>query len=562
MACSLRGCAPGLHCCPQQTPSSRTYITVRCARTNVSSHHIHYSNYFFDWESGMRFLIRQWTHRNAGVLLAGVAFLLSASMGVSCGGTTQMQTLNMGTVNVSMSDPPSCMAPNGSSTSLTSFTHVFITVRSVQAHIDPKADDNSSGWQELAPQLANQPMQIDLFAAPTNCVLAQLGSASLPVGSYQQIWLLLVSNNPAAGAATPTKTNNACAGNGFNCVMLSDNSIHELQLSSQDNTGLKIPPGQIVGGPIQVTAGQSVDLNIDFNACASIVQEGNGTFRLKPTLTAGVVSTNNSGIGGQVVDSVTKKPISGNVIVALERPDSMGIDRIVMQTAVDSNGNFRFCPLPTGTFDVVVVALGTANLPYNATAVVNVPNGTNLNIIPLVAETGATGPAILQGFVTAKTATAGATADVTLAALQTINVSSSVTRQLTIPLQNTQATATSPAVVSTGLISITDSKNCPMGSPTGANCAQYTLVVPASNPSVGIFVAGGFTFSAPASGDVLFSVDANAAVPMTAPMNGGKADCTPSEIVTSTDASTPPKPLKVTPAMTTNVARTDFTGCS
>ncbi len=142
---------PGLHCCPQQTPSPRTYITVRCARTNVSSHHIHYSNYFFDWESDMRFLIRQWTHRNAGVLLAGVAFLLSASMGVSCGGSTQMQTLNMGTVNVSMSDPPSCMAPNGSSTS---FTHVFITVRSVQAHIDPRADDNSSNWQELAPQLA------------------------------------------------------------------------------------------------------------------------------------------------------------------------------------------------------------------------------------------------------------------------------------------------------------------------------------------------------------------------------------------------------------------------
>ncbi len=279
----------------------------------------------------MRFLIRQWTHRNAGVLLAGVAFLLSASMGVSCGGTTQMQTLNMGTVNVSMSDPPSCMAPNGSSTSLTSFTHVFITVRSVQAHIDPKADDNSSGWQELAPQLANQPMQIDLFAAPTNCVLAQLGSASLPVGSYQQIRLLLVSNNPAAGAAT--STSNACAGNGFNCVVLSDKSIHELQLSSQDNTGLKIPAGQIVGGPLQVIAGQTVDLNIDFNACASIVVEGNGTYHLKPTLTAGQVSANNSGIGGQVVDSLTKAPIAGNVLVAIEQTDNTGVDRILMQTA-------------------------------------------------------------------------------------------------------------------------------------------------------------------------------------------------------------------------------------
>ncbi len=152
--------------------------------------------------------------------------------------------------------------------------------------------------------------------------------------------------------------------------------------------------------------------------------------------------------------------------------------------------------------------------------------------------------------------------DVSLTALQTINVSAGVTRQLTIPLQNTQATATTPAVMSTGLISITDSKNCPVGSPAGANCAQYTLVVPASNPSVGVFASGGFTFSAPATGDVLFSVDANATVPMNAPTNGGKPDCTQPEIVTLTDASTPPQPLKVTPGTTTNVARTDFTGCS
>jgi len=434
-------------------------------------------------------------------------------------------------------------------------SHVWITVRSVQAHLSGTASDNTPGWQELAPQLAASPMQIDLFSKPnTSCILAQLGSTSLPVGSYQQIRLLLLSNTPAAGAVVPSP--NACAGHGFNCVILDDTTIHEIALSSQDNTGLKIPPGQIMGGPIQVAAGQSVDLNIDFNACASIVQEGNGTFRLKPTLTAGVVSPNTSGIGGQVIDSVTKKPISGNVIVAIEQPDSTGIDRILMQTAADAQGNFRFCPLPTGTFDIIVVALSAANLPYNATAVVNVPNGTNLNVIPLVAESGATGPAILQGFVTAKTPTAGATADVSLAALQSISLSGGGTRQLNIPLQNTQATPTTPAVMSTGLISVADNTNCPLGSPTGANCAQYTLVVPASNPSVGVFASGGFTFSTPASGDVLFSVDANAAVPM----SGGAPDCTPSEVVTSKDTNN--QPLKVTPATTTDVGRTDFTGCS
>ena len=457
----------------------------------------------------MRILIRQWAQRNAGVLFAGFALLVPAAIGVSCGGSTQMQTptTNIGTVNVSISDPPSCMPPNGT------FTHVFVTVRSVQAHIDPNANDNSSGWQELAPQLASQPMQIDLFSAPqTTCVLAQLGSASLPVGSYQQIRLLLVSNNPAASDATPAT--NACAGNGFNCVVLSDSSIHELQLSSQANTGLKIPPGQIVGGPLQVTAGQSVDLNIDFNACASIVREGNGTYRLKPTLTAGQVSANNTGIGGQVVDSLTKSPIAGNVLVAIEQADSTGVDRILMQAAADANGNFRFCPLPTGTFDIVIDAVDVNNVPYNATVVLNVPNGTNLNTVPLIAETGATAPAVFQGFVTATTGTSAATADVTLAALQTVASSGSASRQITVPLQSINAVAATPAVDSAGTISVEANTNCPTGSPLHANCAQYTLVVPASNPNVGIFSSSGVSYTAPASGDVLYTVDARAFVPM------------------------------------------------
>jgi len=484
--------------------------------------------------------------RNALVCCA--AILMIAGMLVSCGGTiSTMQTQGMGTINVTLSDPPSCMPPNGQ------FEHVFITVRSVQAHISASATDSSSGWQELAPQLANQPMQIDLFSEPqTNCVLAQLGSASLPPGTYQQIRLLLLTNSPAASAATPGP--NACAGNGFNCVVLSDGSIHQLQLSSQDNTGLKIPPGQIVGGPISVAPGQSVDLNIDFNACASIVREGNGTFRLKPTLTAGQVSANNSGIGGQVVDSVTKKPIAGQVLVAIEQPDTTGTDRIVMQTAADGNGNFRFCPLPTGTFDVVVVAVGPNNLPYNATAIVDVPNGTNLNV-PLVAETAATAPAVLQGFVTATTGSAAATTDVTLSALQQISFGATM-RNITIPLEKILAAGATPETDSTGLISVASNTNCPKGSPASANCAQYTLVVPASNPNVGVFASSGVTFTAPAAGDVLFSVDAQAAMPM----SGGTADCTPPEIVIAKDANG--QPLKVTAAMTTNVGEIDFKGCS
>src|SRR5215469_9108142 len=482
-----------------------------------------------------------------------LALWIITAVVVGCGGgsSSSMNTsASTGTITVSISDPPSCKNPNGS------FEHVYITVRSVQANISADATDNTSGWQELAPQLAAQPMQIDLFsAAQTNCILAQLGSASLPVGSYQQIRLLLVSNSPSASDVVPAT--NACAGSGYNCVVLTDNSIHELNLSSQANTGLKIPPGQIVGGPIQVSPGQSVDLNIDFNACASIVQEGNGQYRLKPVLTAGQISVNNSGIGGQIVDSVTNAPIAGTVLVAVEQPDSTGIDRIVMETATDSSGNFRFCPLPAGTFDIVAVAVGPNNLPYNATAVMNVPNGVNLNTIPLVAEVGAPSPAVLQGFVTASGSMGGASVDVSLAALQPVSFGSMMTsRQLNIPLETIPATSTSAEVDSTGVISVSSNSACPPGSPMLANCAAYTLVVPGSNPNVGVYSSSGTSYSAPAVGPVLFTVDAVAALPM----SGGLADCSPSELTSSKDVNN--QPLAANAGNTTNVARIDFTGCS
>jgi len=239
-------------------------------------------------------------------------------------------------------------------------------------------------------------------------------------------------------------------------------------------------------------------------------------------------------------------------------PDSTGIDRVVMETATDSNGNFRFCPLPTGTFDIVIVCVGPNNLPYNATSIVNVPNGTNLNAIPLVAEVGASSPAVLQGVVTASTSSGGASVDVSLSALQSISFNSgmAVNRQLTIPLQSIPATPTSPVVVSTGLVSPATNTACPAGSPANANCSIYTLVVPASNPSVAVFSSSGFSYAAPAPGSVFFTVDAIAALPM----SGGASDCSPSELSTSKDANN--QPLQVTAGTTTNVARIDFAGCS
>jgi hypothetical protein len=58
------------------------------------------------------------------------------------------------------------------------------------------------------------------------------------------------------------------------------------------------------------------------------------------------------------------------------------------------------------------------------------------------------------------------------------------------------------------------------------------------------------------SGEVPFMVDAIAAVPA----SGGQMDCSPSEVMTSTDVNN--QPLKVAAGETTSVARIDFMGCS
>lgn len=487
-----------------------------------------------------RTLSRNWSLFLSFFLIAGLAGLAAAL--ISCGGTTSITTMNgTGKITVTLTDPPSCAFPNGA------FDHVYVTIRSVQAHTSATAADGDPGWQELAPQLNAQPVQIDLFSAGANaCLLSTLGSNSaLPAGTYQQIRLLLVPNS--GGSVVPAT--NACGNQGYNCVVLHDGSVHELQLSSQANTGLKIPPGQILGGPITVAPGQDVDLNIDFNACASILQEGNGDYRLKPVLTAGQVSANRTGISGQVVDAATGKAIvGGTVLVAVEQQGANGQDAVVMQTAADATGNFNFCPLPSGnTYDVVADAVNGAGVAYNATVAIGVPGGTNLGAIPLNPETAASpGPATFQGVVTASAGMSAASIDAAASALQSVTLSDGSTRLVAIPAE----------AGSVADFSIQSSAGCPAMAPPNSNCAQYTLVEPASNPSTGEFASGKIQYAPPSPGAVPYTINVNAFVPM----SGGMVDCSPSSKSTGTDANG--NPLLAVPAATVTPHEIDFTGCS
>jgi len=84
---------------------------------------------------------------NPGLLgksVAGVCLIFGIALMVSCTGKTTATVQNgMGTVNVSISDPPSCSGKTGT------IAHVFVTVRSVQAHTSGSPTPDEAGWQEL-----------------------------------------------------------------------------------------------------------------------------------------------------------------------------------------------------------------------------------------------------------------------------------------------------------------------------------------------------------------------------------------------------------------------------
>jgi hypothetical protein len=442
--------------------------------------------------------------RHLSLQLLVVVFALAVMVGllVSCGGGTTSSTSPTpsmtGNITTTISDPPSCAR---------AFDHVYVTVTKVTANISSSAEESASGWVTLA-DLTESPKQIDLLNLPGSgaCVLSQtLGSTTgLQPGDYQQIRLYLLANNASSGPDP-----NECGAGAFNCVVPTGGAAQPLLLSSEAQTGLKIPPGQIAGGAISLEAGQSADINIDFDACASILRQGNGQYRLKPTLHAGVVSVSNNSLSGKVVDSSNSNaPIEGATVL-LEQPDmnDATIDRVMRSTVTAADGSFNFCPLDSaGPFDVVVAAYtaplgGDANT-YNATVAFGVPVGTNLDPLPLVPEgTPPTMPATITGQVTS-TGTGGAiAADVTLSALQQATPVGGATMSVTIPIFG--ALMQPPTFTTTD----TPDPSTP-ACPVDTLCYNYSLMVPASNPQVGTFSDGSITYAAPAADPVNYSINA------------------------------------------------------
>ncbi|MGH9811967.1 MAG: DUF4382 domain-containing protein [Candidatus Acidiferrales bacterium] len=483
----------------------------------------------------------------------GLAVLLTAVLAavilVSCGSSEPPPTPTSNvtsTVTTSISDPPICEPPAGQ------FAHAWVTITKVRAHISETAEGGASGWVDLV-DLTTNPRQIDLLGGDsTQCILALLGSTTaLPAGKYGQIRLHLLANGPPGTAAAPSPNN--CAPeltNIFNCVQLMDDSgpKQQLLLSSQAQTGIKIPPGQIAGGGLMLEANQTADINISFNACLSIVEQGNGEFRLKPTLRAGEVSTADT-VAGTVVEVVdamanTTQPLPAGAVVQVFIEDTSDPQnpKIIETIMAGTSGSFSLCPVPqpvpTGGFTVVATAIVPdpaavgVTATYNATVLFGVQPGAAVGNIGLIKEADPSEPAQIDGVLTSTPNTLAV--PFSLFALQEVTGPSGATKVI-IPvftlvdegIESTPAVQTDPAAMVA----------CPMGAPMGSLCANYTLFTPASNPRVG-------NTGSPAGPPVNFFVNAQV----------------PTEI-TCDAASKTTAAFAVMPAMTAAAPRLDFGPC-
>ncbi len=295
---------------------------------------------------------------------------------VACGGGDggSDNTQTNGTLHVAMTDVPSC-----------GFDHVFVTVNKVRVNSSSNAGDNDSGWTDIA---LPTPQKVDLLSL-TNGVLFDIGRAPLPAGQYQQVRLVLNANqgNTLANSVVVSGTTNEVP----------------LATPSATQSGFKIIQ------PFTVPANTLVDLILDFNACKSIVQQGNGSYSLKPVVTATLLTVSGT------ISGFVPAAQAGATVYAEQN------GQIIRGTVADANGQFVLTPLVQsstgGTYDVVVVdnklpsghATGIIRaVPVTASATTTV----STSAAPITLPTSATNTV---------SGTATASAQASVRALQTIS---------------------------------------------------------------------------------------------------------------------------------------------
>jgi hypothetical protein len=162
--------------------------------------------------------------------------------------------------------------------------HIFVTLRGIEAHPSMTADRDSPGWEELAPDLAAHPMQLDLlalnvdsrsFGLPTSAYVP----AIVPADEYRQLRLRLAPLNPTADDVLPES--NTCGSVGWNCIVFANHSVQPLEFDGAIGE-FQITPGSGAENIFRVLPNDAIHLAIEFDPASSFFFASNTGVRLDP----------------------------------------------------------------------------------------------------------------------------------------------------------------------------------------------------------------------------------------------------------------------------------------
>ncbi|MGV0958630.1 MAG: DUF4382 domain-containing protein [Limnohabitans sp.] len=244
--------------------------------------------------------------------LAWTSAGLAALSLVACGGSGS----STGTLQLAMTDAPAC-----------GYQHVYVTVTKIRVHQSATAQSTDAGWSELSVT----PQRMDLLSL-TNGVLQELGALPLPAGTYQQVRLVLADNPVNPSPSNPLA----------NALVLTTAPTTEIPLAtpSAQQSGFKLQ------AHFDVLGGQVADMVLDFDACRSIVKNGNsGNYNIKPVVA--VIKRLTTAIEGYVHPS-----IAASVQVSTRDPDN----NLRVTAPNPTTGWFKLAYLPESTHYTVVLA--------------------------------------------------------------------------------------------------------------------------------------------------------------------------------------------------------------
>ncbi len=253
--------------------------------------------------------------KKSSVLSLFTLFLLLFGCGGGDGGS------GSGALKVSLTDAPAC-----------GFDQVNVTVSKVRIHQSSNAEENANGWGEI---VLSPPGKINLLTL-SNGVLEGLGTTPLAAGHYTQLRLVLVPNTGAAPLS--------------NSVVPTGGSETALETPSALQSGIKLIH------EFDVAEGALVELVLDFDACRSVVQKGNGGYLLRP-----VISVIPQVVSGAIQGAVGMDPANGaGEALSNPRVTAQQSGQVIKSTVPNADGTFTLSPLvqsaTAGNYDLVFTA--------------------------------------------------------------------------------------------------------------------------------------------------------------------------------------------------------------